>query len=176
MIFFLATFLPDQGLMWRGRLVDNNKRVPTGEVPLQMDMQTNDRTVLIVDDEPVICELLSSLFLEQGYDVFTAPEGKTALHSCRTHPVDLVITDLSMPDADGFELVRQLRSEFPAIKIIAISGMSHSEGFLKAALHFGAHAVLAKPFTLPSICNSAEALFQRNPAVTPEILSAQARR
>lgn len=130
----------------------------------------NRGTVLIVDDESVICELLSNAFQARGCTSLTAPNGKTALQICGMRRVDVVITDLCMPEKDGFELVRQLRSEFPTVKIIAISGMSHSEGFLKAALMLGAHVALAKPFTLPSIWSSIEACLVRNLPMTPEVL------
>jgi DNA-binding response OmpR family regulator len=130
-----------------------------------MDLPANRHTVLIVDDESVICELLSRLFEAHDCTVFTAKDGNAGLRICRTRSVDLVITDLSMPDKDGFELVRTLRSEFPAIKIIAMSGMLRSEGFLKAALAFGAHDTLAKPFTLISVWSSAEALLRPAPCL-----------
>jgi DNA-binding response OmpR family regulator len=136
-----------------------------------MEKLPNNRgTVLIVDDESVICELLGNAFQARGCTSLTAPNGKTALQICGMRHVDVVITDLCMPEKDGFELVRQLRSEFPTVKIIAISGMSHSEGFLKTALMLGAHLALAKPFTLPSIWSSIEALLGENPAVTPQML------
>jgi CheY-like chemotaxis protein len=131
-------------------------------------------TVLIVDDEAVICEVLSGIFQKHGCAVFTASEGDSALRVCRTCPVDLVITDLAMPDKDGFELVRQLRSEFPAIKIMVMSGMSHPEGYLKACRHLGAHATMAKPFTLESAWSSAEALLAENSAATEKVLSGKA--
>src|SRR6201999_1087478 len=111
-------------------------------------------TVLIVDDESVICDVLSGLFQKKGCAVFTAPGGGDALRICRMCPVDLVITDLAMPDKDGFELVRKLRSEFPATKIMVMSGMSNSEGYLKASRHLGADAAMTKPFSLPSIWSS----------------------
>lgn len=131
-----------------------------------MDIKHNNRpTVLIVDDESVICELLSSLFRAHDCNVFTARDGNAGLSICGTCSVDLVITDLSMPDKDGFELVRTLRSEYPAIKIIAMSGMLCAEGFLKAALKFGANVALAKPFTLPSVWSAAEALLKPTPCL-----------
>jgi DNA-binding response OmpR family regulator len=140
-----------------------------------MSVEGNRRhTVLIVDDEAVICEVLSGLFQKHGCAVFTAPEGNTALRICRTCPVDLVITDLAMPDKDGFELVRELRSEFPATKIMVMSGMYRPEGYLKASRHLGAHATLAKPFTLPSIWSTAEALLTENSAVTQKALPGEA--
>jgi DNA-binding response OmpR family regulator len=132
------------------------------------------RTVLIVDDEAVICEVLSALFQKHDCAVFTAADGNAALRICRESPVDLVITDLAMPDKDGFELVLQLRSEFPATKIMVMSGMYHPEGYLKAARHLGAHATLVKPFTLPSLWSSAEALLTENSAVTEKPLPAGA--
>lgn len=155
--------------MWRWVSADKDKGVSTGGIcPMGVE-GSHRRTVLIVDDEAVIREVLSTLFQKQGCAVFTAPEGDAALRICRTSSVDLVITDLAMPDKDGFELVQQLRSEFPATKIMVMSGMSHPEGYLKASRHLGAHAALAKPFTLPSIWASAEALLTGNSAVTEKI-------
>lgn len=131
-----------------------------------MRVEDNHRhAVLIVDDEAVICEVLGGFFQKQGCAVFTAHGGGAALRICRTCVVDLVITDLAMPDKDGFELVRQLRSEFPETKIMVMTGMSHSEGYLKASRHLGADAAMTKPFTLPSIWSSALALLTGNSAV-----------
>jgi CheY-like chemotaxis protein len=155
--------------------VDNDKGIPKGGF-CPMGMEGNHRrTVLIVDDEPVICEVLSGLFQKHGCAVFTAPEGAAALRICRTYPVDLVISDLAMPDQDGFELVRQLRSEFPATKIMIMSGLSNPEGYLKASRHLGADAALTKPFTLPAIWSSAEALLAGNSAIIEKILPGESK-
>ncbi|MEI9975894.1 MAG: response regulator [Ignavibacteriota bacterium] len=81
---------------------------------------------------------------EEGYRVLEASNGKEALAAVRGGPVDLVITDLVMPEQEGIETVQALRKEAPAIGIIAMSGGFGAQ-FLKIALALGANAVMSKP-------------------------------
>jgi CheY-like chemotaxis protein len=64
--------------------------------------------------------------------------------------IDLLITDLGMPDEDGIEIIRRMRNEYPQLKIIAISGAFGIE-VLEAARLLGAHAALSKPVTLAKL-------------------------
>ena len=77
--------------------------------------------VMIVDDDPIqraiVCETLSS-----AYDCEEAPEGASALKRLERSPVDLVIVDMLMPEKDGIETIAAIRSRWPTIRIIAISG------------------------------------------------------
>jgi two-component system, chemotaxis family, chemotaxis protein CheY len=103
--------------------------------------------VLIVDDNPDSREMLRTLLEVERYDVDVAADGEQALRMQRTAPADVVITDLFMPDKDGMETIRDLSTEFPQTKIIAMSGAAnYTVDYLSLSLEFGAAKVLRKPF------------------------------
>jgi CheY-like chemotaxis protein len=83
---------------------------------------SDPKTILLVDDEPSIRILSGALLSRAGYDVMVAADGFEALQKIREKLPDLVITDLRMPNMNGFELLAVLRSQFPQIPTIAISG------------------------------------------------------
>jgi CheY-like chemotaxis protein len=100
--------------------------------------------VLVVDDDPAIHSLLRTILAGVGYDVLEAADGKQALQQFDSCEVDLVLTDLAMPDVDGLETIQLLRKKRPQLKIIAFSGRFGSE-LLRTAELLGAQATLAKP-------------------------------
>ncbi len=80
------------------------------------------KTVLLVDDEPNIRLILTAVLEQAGYSVVTAEDGFAALRKIQQSKPDAVITDLRMPNMNGFELLTVLRSRYPEIPTIAISG------------------------------------------------------
>ncbi|HET6842015.1 MAG TPA: response regulator [Candidatus Angelobacter sp.] len=82
----------------------------------------NQKKILLVDDEPNIRILLGSILKQAGYTVDVAEDGFAALHSIQQAMPDLVITDLRMPNMNGFELLSVIRTRFPELPAIAISG------------------------------------------------------
>jgi len=82
--------------------------------------------ILLVDDEPVIREVISNLLLEAEYAVSTAEHGFDALLQLRADLPDLIISDLNMPRMSGFEFLSIVRRRFPEIPVIAISGAYQS--------------------------------------------------
>ena len=102
--------------------------------------------VLVVDDEGAVRSFLALVLTRAGYEVMEAPNGRTALEDVRAGGVDLVITDLVMPDKEGIETIRTLRRDGPPVRIIAISGAMGGR-FLKVAQLMGADAILAKPIS-----------------------------
>jgi YesN/AraC family two-component response regulator len=85
-----------------------------------------------------------------------AANGKIGMHLQRENLVDLVITDLSMPEKDGIETIRELRRDFPDVKIIAISGggRAGADGYLSVAKTIGANRTLSKPFDLKKLLDA----------------------
>jgi two-component system chemotaxis response regulator CheY len=117
-------------------------------------------SILIVDDEDQIRQLIRTTFEEAGYRVQEASNGKEALAQYRLAPTDLVVTDILMPDQDGLECISTLRHESPNVKIIAITGGSDMIGvlgFLDVAKMLGAHCTLQKPFEMKDLLDAAEA-------------------
>jgi len=106
----------------------------------------NGERVLVVDDEEFILETTREALHDVGYRVLTAKGGDEALRQVENHEdVEVVITDLRMPNMDGFDLIRTLRARHPNLPIIAASGMA--DGRSENALQAGAHTFLAKPFS-----------------------------
>ncbi len=83
----------------------------------------------------------------EGFDVLTASNGIEGMTLFHDNPVDLVITDLIMPEKEGIEVIMELNRNHPAVPVIAISGggLNSSESYLKIAREAGAHAMLKKP-------------------------------
>ena len=106
--------------------------------------------ILIVDDEPALLKALATILEESGFQVFTAESGRQATAILSEHQIDLLITDLSMPDEDGIELVRRLKKEHHAFKVITMSG-TFGPDLLKAAHFLGADATLTKPMTMAQL-------------------------
>ncbi|MGZ3788926.1 MAG: response regulator [Bacteriovorax sp.] len=86
------------------------------------------RKVLLVDDEPLLCELMSSIFSLEGFEVKTACDGKLALQTFREFNPDLIISDIRMPNCDGFCLLEAVtKIKNPPPPIIIISGYGGGE-------------------------------------------------
>lgn len=103
--------------------------------------------IMIIDDEPMICEMLDSLFSGAGYTVTTAPDGELGFALYKDCPADVVVTDIIMPESDGLETIKAMRAHNANVKIIAVSGGSRIKGvdFLEVASTLGANHVFYKP-------------------------------
>jgi CheY-like chemotaxis protein len=115
--------------------------------------------ILVVDDEKPIRDLIRQTLEGVGHTVVEAPDGLVALQVFRANPAALVITDILMPEQEGLGFIRELRQEFPAVKVIALSGGSVKIGFdvLDVAKRFGAVTALEKPFQLAELLRAVEA-------------------
>ena len=103
------------------------------------------RTILVVDDEQGIQRLFQQILEPEGYMVLLASDGNEALRLLKErHDVDLVITDLVMPNCEGIETIRLIRGLYPELKIVAISGAFAGQ-YLKLASILGANRIMAKP-------------------------------
>jgi len=105
------------------------------------------KKILVIDDEAAVRALLSKILERDGFSVITASDGKEGMKKFKIEPVDLVITDLIMPEKEGVELIMELKKGFPDVPIIAISGggRNSAESYLNIAKLLGADAVLEKP-------------------------------
>ena len=102
------------------------------------------KRILLVDDEGFILKTYSLLLGENGYPVVTADCGRKALEKFAQHSFDLVITDLAMPDGDGFTLIDEIKDKSPNTPIIALTGKA-SKSVRKYVSLLGANALLEKP-------------------------------
>ena len=104
--------------------------------------------ILVVDDEPDICDLLREILSLAGHDVLVAPDGDSAIALLRKQPVDVMLTDIFMPGKEGIETIMELRRDFPTVKIVAMSGGGRTGDFhyLRDAVQLGAVRTIFKPF------------------------------
>jgi len=104
-------------------------------------------SILIIDDEAQIRSMIRLVLEREGYVVSEAPDGAEGIRLFREKPADLIITDLIMPNKDGIGMMLELKKEFPAVNIIAMSGggLNRPDGYLLGAKKLGAVHTLAKP-------------------------------
>jgi DNA-binding NtrC family response regulator len=103
--------------------------------------------ILVIDDAVSILDWLASVLLRAGHEVLIAENPNKGLKRLRETAVDLVITDIYMPDTDGLEVIQQARKLAPGIKIIAMSTRPPGRNMFAAARALGAVHALRKPFT-----------------------------
>jgi two-component system KDP operon response regulator KdpE len=105
--------------------------------------------VLVIDDEPPIRKLLRMGLTSQGYNIIEAGNGKAALELLREEP-DLVILDLGLPDIQGHELLRTIRSRNESIPVVVLSSRGDEAGKVQA-LDLGADDYVTKPFGMDEL-------------------------
>ena len=102
--------------------------------------------IIVADDNQDLRNSIVSILTEEGYEVSQAENGREVLKLINSsEPYHLLITDLSMPDVEGLELIRTLTKSHPDLPIVAISG-SFEGRFLGVAEQFGVRGTLQKPF------------------------------
>ena len=109
-------------------------------------MSAGKERILIVDDSANTLEVLKRNLIAADYQVFTAPGVSEAIEILEQTPLDLVITDLKMPNISGMDLVRHIRENFRDTEVMMITGYPSIEGAVEA-VKTGAEEFLAKPFT-----------------------------
>lgn len=107
-------------------------------------------SVLIVDDEPMICSFLSTRFKREGYDTLIATNGKDALLTCKRNSPDVVITDMKMSELTGAELIQNLQ-HLDNYKPVIICMTAYDDLSLKDAYDMGVDALFNKPFNISDI-------------------------
>jgi two-component system KDP operon response regulator KdpE len=124
------------------------------------------RHILVVDDETQITRVLRTSLVSQGYDIRVANDGATALDILKDWTADLVITDLSMPEMDGLELCRRLRTKSPVpIIVLSVKGEERTK---VQALDAGADDYVTKPFGMTELLARVRANLRRFPSQDKE--------
>jgi DNA-binding response OmpR family regulator len=118
--------------------------------------------IMIVEDDNDLREMLKLSLLQRKYTVIEAGNGKEALSKFKPSLVDLVVTDIIMPDEDGLKVIMKLREIKPNIRIIAISGGGKAGpgNYLNLARALGADEIFPKPFSVQTLLTKIDAILE----------------
>jgi len=103
--------------------------------------------VLLIDDDAQFRRYVATLLKRHKHEVIEAADGQQGISLLKSHAIDLMLTDIVMPEKEGVETICEVRKLHPGIKIIAMSGSPSSiTSYLPAAKKLGADMTLTKPF------------------------------
>ena len=120
--------------------------------------------ILVIEDDPEVREMVYKMLKKEGYEVVEAGNGKEAFELLSIDPkIDLVITDIIMPEKEGIETIIELKRDYPHIKILAISGggKGSAQNYLAIAKKFGADLTLSKPFVKQELLEAVQEILER---------------
>ncbi len=117
-------------------------------------------TILVVDDQSSVRQLLSEYLTEQGYRVITATDGQNAIYQARHDPPDLILLDIMMPKMDGYQFLRQYRQERQTPIIVITAREEETDAVL--GLDLGADDYVIKPFRMRELLARIRAVLRRN--------------
>lgn len=132
-------------------------------------MTRRNKCILVIDDEELVRQTLESILREAGFDVATAANGEEGLKFLGDHAVDLVVTDILMPQKEGIETIVQMRKFHPHLGVVAISGGGRTRNLepLKFARQLGADATIPKPFEPEDLVNAVRSVSDSRATLAP---------
>jgi two-component system OmpR family response regulator len=133
---------------------------------LPMNENGRGARILIVDDEPSIVDAVATALRYEGYDVAEASNGKAALASVAQAEPDLIVLDWMLPDLDGIEVGRRLRSQGCKSAVLFLTAKDATENKVEA-LRAGGDDYVTKPFSLAEVVARVEAILRRTRGVLP---------
>jgi DNA-binding response OmpR family regulator len=116
-------------------------------------------TILVVDDQSSVRQLLQDYLTEQGFRVLTATDGQNAIYMARHEPPDLILLDIMMPKMDGYQFIRQFRLERQTPIIIITAREEETDAVL--GLELGADDYVVKPFRMRELVARIQAVLRR---------------
>ena len=122
-------------------------------------MSSKQASILVVDDERSVTDLLSAGLEEEGYTCFTAPSGEDALRRLSKDNTNVVLLDLRLPGISGMDVLREIASAYPEVAVIVITAAVSAETAVEA-MKIGAVDYITKPFELEKVNCSIEAALQ----------------
>jgi two-component system, sensor histidine kinase and response regulator len=125
-------------------------------------VRSDSTRILIVDDSPDILSITEAILSSAGYEVITYTDGLVALQIMELMPPDLVILDINMPQIDGYEMTRQIRSSrrWDKTPILLFSALDRSKAIY--GLECGADDILGKPVSIAELLNKVSSLLLSN--------------
>jgi len=132
--------------------------------PSSLPVNADSGTVLVVEDEPIVCAVAQALLSRSGYTVLTAPDGTSALNVLREHPVSigLILLDMTMPGMTTDEIVRGVRALDPTLPILLTSGYASSDTVRQMVEEGSVQGFLGKPYTLAELVGKVQELLHRS--------------
>jgi two-component system OmpR family response regulator len=124
------------------------------------DLSPDHGGLLVVDDEPFLCDAVASSLRFLGFDVTTAQTGAGALRLARDRPFDLVVLDVMLPDTDGFEVVRRLRKDGCRVPVIFLTAKD-TQADKVTGLSLGGDDYMTKPFGLEELAARIRTVLRR---------------
>ena len=119
-----------------------------------------DARLLVVEDEPSICELLAASLRYAGFQVVTAAAGTEAVEKAGRHRPDLIVLDIMLPDMDGFDVVRRLRSGGAHTPVVFLTARDATDDKIRG-LTLGGDDYVTKPFSLEEVIARIRAVLRR---------------
>jgi len=111
-------------------------------------------TILVIDDSPSALALAELILAEDGHQVIPFLSAIEAMELAARVPVDVIVTDLYMPEKDGLEVLQEVRKVCPKVPVIAVSGVRGVKNMLSAAKILGADCILQKPYSKEQLLGS----------------------
>ncbi|MEV6257707.1 response regulator transcription factor [Nocardia sp. NPDC051929] len=122
-------------------------------------------TVLVVDDEPVLAEMMSMALRYEGWEVTTAGDGRTAVAKTRGARPDVVVLDVMLPDMTGLEVLGKLRAQYPDLPVLLLTAKDSVEDRI-AGLTAGGDDYVTKPFSIEEVVLRLRSLLRRTGVAT----------
>jgi two-component system, OmpR family, response regulator len=125
----------------------------------------NPINVLVVDDEPVLAEMVSMALRYEGWNIATAGDGSSAIAAARSQRPDVVVLDVMLPDMSGLEVLHKLREEIPQLPVLLLTAKDAVEDRI-AGLTAGGDDYVTKPFSIEEVVLRLRALLRRTGVTT----------
>lgn len=131
-----------------------------------MTTGTSNRSLMVIDDDPDLREMLQEMFSERGFDVVTAPDGEEGLRLSHERPPDLIILDIFMPRMNGLEVLATLKRAHPDLPVIVVSAggeqaLDQASLAMFSRLRKGAGRLFDKPLNMKQLAATVDELLAR---------------
>lgn len=124
-------------------------------------MTMKQKKVLVVEDDRMNSAMISAVLEERAYTVVIADDGDAGLRTLeKEEGIQVVITDIFMPNKEGIGFIRAAKSRYPAMKIVAMTGAINYESIFVTAQDFGADLTIKKPFDIDDFADKIDSLLE----------------
>jgi DNA-binding NtrC family response regulator len=163
-LMFIAAILIDS-MIRRGKVAEETVALSSYARPAARAA----RSVLVVDDEKVVCNSCRKILTQEGYKVDVALSAQEALNKVKENGFDVVIADWKMPEIDGIEVAKRIKKENPNTVVIMITGYPSVESSIKA-LRSGISDYVPKPFTPEELSDAVVRALEKGHAVPTDLV------